>query len=166
MKTMKLAPIAAAVVAMTLAACAQQPRRDTGPEPAPPRPQREVPVEPIRATAPPAARTPSAAAPATGTGSDAPALADPLAPIGVIACDAYLARYRTCHMTIAAVQPDMIDERRNRLHATLLARASDPAEREGLQATCEGLQKTMDEALDGRECGTPPTRPASDFYVE
>jgi hypothetical protein len=31
---------------------------------------------------------------------------------------------------------------------------------------CEGLQETMDEALDGRECGTPATRSGTDFYVE
>lgn len=166
MNTIKLAPLAAAVIAMTLAACAQQqPRRTMPSEPAP-RAQRDVPVEPIRATAPAAAPTPSAAAPAAESPGDAPAVADPLAPIGVVACDAYLARYRTCHATIAAVDPDMIDERRARLHGNLLARANDPAQRDGLEAMCEGLQETMDEALDGRECGTPPTRSGADFYVE
>jgi hypothetical protein len=167
MKTIKLAPIAAAVVAMTLAACAQQPRRDMGAEPPPPaRERRDPPVEPIRATAPAAAPTPSAAAAAPSGRDAAPAVADPLAPIGVVACDAYLARYRSCHATIGAVQPDMIDERRTRLHGNLLARANDPAQRDGLESMCEGLQETMDEALDGRECGTPATRSGTDFYVE
>jgi hypothetical protein len=164
MNTIKLAPIAAVVVAMTLAACAQQPRRDARTD-APERERRDAPVEPIRATAPPAAPTPSAAAPVTGS-ADAPAVADPLAPIGVLPCDAYLARYRSCHMTIAMVQPDQIDERRNRLHATLLARANDPDQRGDLESLCENLQETMDQALDDRECGTPPTRPGTDFYVE
>jgi len=172
MKTLRVGGSAALLAALVLAGCAQPVRRDaprslpsespgleesirsetearrpekttrkrpTAPRVQPPAGSEELPMTPLEPEreAVPAERP---------TGSLT----------GVPVCDQYLASYRRCHTTIGQSTPAAMDEKFERLRASMVRQSGTPEGRAQISGQCKGLAALVQEALAGRKCGDPP----------
>lgn len=147
MHTPRATWIAAIAVGLLLfsAGCARQQARDTAP--------RTEATQPDRPAARPSQPPPAAAEPPSSPSTSAPVGGASEGEFtGVQVCDEYLASYKACHATINVVPAEQLDERLAQLRTTLLAKAQNPEERDSMEALCQSLTKTMQEALNGREC--------------
>lgn len=145
---------------LILGACARQQTRDNR-DTAPEADDATSAAAPIAPSAPVAAPAPPAASPQQEPQDQSTQLAHDahIQFTGIQACDEYLASYKACHSVIGSYAPEQIGERLSMLRATWLEKARDPDQREALEAQCNSVTATMQEALNGREC----TLPESDF---
>jgi len=168
-KTLGLTALAAS---LALAGCAQPMRRDgPGSRPMPPTMEESTrgDVETTAPAAPPRKRkprpTPSVQPPAGSEelpvtpaepAREAVGVTRPAGSLtGVPVCDRYLASYKQCHVTIGQSAPTQIDERYQRIRATITRKSGTPEGRAEISATCKNLAELVTEALNGRKCGDP-----------
>jgi hypothetical protein len=95
--------------------------------------------------------------PATA-GNAAAATGTQPAPIGVPACDAYLASYVACHRAAAIFPPDQIETHYQDMRASLLHDSLDPTVRPQLGARCAALTQQLKQVLHGQSCATTSGR--------
>lgn len=172
MKLHQTLGLTALVAAVALAGCAQPMRRDSPPPGSPPgSPTLEVPTSgSVDATAPNARRSkprmPPRPQPPAGNEELPVTPAEPAREdtgeiraagslTGVPVCDRYLASFKQCHTTIGQSAPTQIDERYDRLRATLTRKSGTPEGRAEISRSCKDYAANVATALGDRKCGDP-----------
>lgn len=171
-KTLGLTALAFALT-LALAGCAQPMRRDGPGSRSPPPTLEESTRGEVDSTAPagtPPKRKPRPTQPAQPPAGSEELPVTPAEPAredvgdtrpagsltGVPVCDRYLASYKQCHASIGQSAPTQIDERYERILATITRKSGTPEGRAEISATCKNLAALVTEALNGRTCGDPP----------
>lgn len=121
---------------LLLAACSQQPVRQT---PAPPAETHHH-VRPL------------------STGAEATPGSLP-SRTGIPACDAYLSTYIACHRAASIFAPGQLQDRYEMMRDSLLRDSQDPDIRPQLANRCESLEQSLHEALHGKSCHAPQPMP-------
>lgn len=97
----------------------------------------------------------------THTSARATSSSDQPESTGIAACDDYLSSYIACHRAAKIYSPDQLPSRYEAMRTSLLRDSQNPDIRPQLGARCNSLASQLRQALHGKSCASTPASSSS-----